>query len=205
MATRSQTGMWITVIGCMAGLAAGGCGSPVDRAGARQFESDLGHTGVTMFPTVIRTTALEYDEAAAAALGDFVERRNYAEVRVVGDQVPMTGDWSRNQMRMWRSSAASFCEHVRSNPPDTPYAMLAEYLGVSERGVGGIHLYVVRVDGTLVGGLHLNSHHAVFREVDPRSVADCTEVLKRAMEQYWPPVTAEPRSAGQPPARGDLP
>jgi hypothetical protein len=159
-------------------LTLGGCGSIVDPAAERQFKQDLGNTTITVFPAALRRNQITYDAAAARELADFLKAQTLADATAAGAEVPLTGSWHSNESTMWQESALALAAYVKEHPINTHYAMLPEYLILGGSGaIGGVHLYVVDRDGKVVAGFGLNSHHTLFNEVNPKTVADCTTLL----------------------------
>lgn len=92
-------------------------------------------------------------------------------------KLTLSGKTSFNQSAMFKASLAAFGEHVTSHPPGTDYAAVAEFLTSSNGVVGGIHIYVVKADGTRAYGRGLNSHHKEYKAVEPRSTEQATAAL----------------------------
>ena len=83
-------------------------------------------------------------------------------------------------------TARAFRDFLRKNPPETGYALLADYgIGKSESGkttVGAVHLIVCDRQGDWVLVDYQNSHHADFQEIDPRSRDDCNRLAARRLK-----------------------
>ncbi|MHC4947182.1 MAG: hypothetical protein ACYTG1_02815 [Planctomycetota bacterium] len=173
----------LAVVACAVLVAtSAGCAGIVDEAAHDRLMDALGDTTVTVYPTVIRTRTIEYDEASATELADYLREQELTATAEVSDEhVAIPGPWHRNQARMLRESAESFAAHLSSNPVETDYALLAEYL-IGSRAVGGIHCYVLEPDGTVAFVVLLNSHHAPFSRVDPKTREDCTRVLLEVLD-----------------------
>jgi hypothetical protein len=163
-------------------LSLGGCGGIIDEQAGQQFRQSLGSMSVTVFPTFIREGEQgRYDPESAQQIGEHLTSANLATVQVNSAEVPISSEWGMNQSKMLRESAADFSAYVQAHPIATDYALLAEYLLGGGGKVMGIHLYVVDAGGTVAYAVLQNSHHPEFQAVDPQSLADCTEVLLRAL------------------------
>ena len=82
-----------------------------------------------------------------------------------------------------RDSAADFSSYLRVNPIATEYGMLAEYLTGGRGAPVGVHAYLMNEKGTCAYAVLLNSHHAVFNDVDPETIDDCTTILLNQLRQ----------------------
>jgi hypothetical protein len=172
-----------TLIGLAA--AASGCASVEDPEARARLDEHLGRTTMSVHPAFVRRgKANGHDDASAARLAAFLREEGLAEAEAVSARVPITGEWRRNQARMLEDSARQFAAFVGERPPETSYALLAEYLMGSEHA-GGIHVYVVDRRGRIAFVALLNSHHDVFRDRSPRTVEECTEVLEELLRDLW--------------------
>lgn len=154
-----------------------------ERRPAKEFLSALGRTSLTFYPACVRTrggTAL--DREAARRIASFFEERGLAKIALVETPARLSDSVSFNQARMYRLSERAFAEFVKTQAVRTDYAAAAEILVAGNGQVGGIHLYVVRADGTPAWGLLVNSHFREFRAVKPRSAQDAARVLTMRLE-----------------------
>lgn len=173
-------------------LSAGACGSPIDDAVRDAFRARLGSTSFTVYPAFLRSPAGNgWDEASAARLAEALVEAGHGQAAASDAHVPITGEVHMNQARIWRESAAEFGTWIATHPPETDYAILAEYIGVpTGTQAFGVHAYVVDRGGTLVDGVLLNSHHEGFAAAHPKTAADCAELLVTVMREQWSPRTS---------------
>lgn len=159
-------------------LAGGGCEGVVDPAAEKDFLARRGSMTITVLPAFLRDGRDGgYDDAAATTLETFLEEAKLATVTVSDAHVPLRAAPGWSQSKLLRESLAGFTAWLREHPVDTDYAMLPEYL-LDGRGHGiGVHLYVLSADGRCAYAIGLNSHHEPFRRVNPKSTADCTQIL----------------------------
>ena len=89
---------------------------------------------------------------------------------------------SNEQKRLWDLARA--CRRfVRENKPDADYVLFAEYLISPPRQRAlAVHVVVCDRNGDWVVVDYQNSHHADFRAVRPKSVAECSRLLGRRLE-----------------------
>jgi hypothetical protein len=172
-------------------LTLGGCGSIVDPAAEKQFKQDLGNATITVFPAAVRRAQITHDAAAAQQVANYLKDQKLADATASDAEVPLTGSWHSNESTMWKESALALAAYVKEHPINTHYAMLPEYLILGGSGaIGGVHLYVVDSNGRVVAGFGLNSHHKLFNEINPKTVADCTTLLQRQISVKFAPSDA---------------
>ena len=197
MRSRDKTRLALASLCSTVLLTLGGCGSIVDAAAEKQFKQDVGSTSITVFPAALRRDQITYDAGAARQLADFLTARKLADATASEAEVPLTGSWHANQATMWKESAQALAAYVKEHPIKTRYALLPEYLGGKEAAVG-VHLYVVREDGKVVSGFLLNSHWEAFKDVTPKTVADCTTVLLNQLNAELAPGGASAKLSATP-------
>ncbi len=88
-----------------------------------------------------------------------------------------------NEQRVLWDMARAFRDYVRANPPDADYALFADYI-MSSSAVGAVHVALCDRAGEWVIVDYQNNHHADFKAVNPRSAADCDQLVVRRMTQY---------------------
>jgi hypothetical protein len=185
---RQGTPTLILALGGTLGLLTGGCGGIVEEDAEKTFMQSLGNTTITVYPAFVRQgKSAEYDANAARGIGEFLTAGQLGNVVQSDARVPITGPWRTNQAKMLAESAAAFADYVQANPIRTSYALLAEYLMGSGGGVGGVHCYILDADGKVAFAVLLNSHHKPFADAQPKSVADCTNVLIQVLGERLKP------------------
>ncbi len=180
MRSRQTCLLGVAGLACLLMLTMGGCDGVEDAEAAKEFNAKLGDMTVTVFPAYVRETHPHYDAAESAKIADFLRSEGHATCTLSEAEVPIAGDWGKNQAKMFRNSLKSFQEYLAAYPIDTDYALLPEYL-MGRDSVGGVHVYVVARDGRVPYGTGANSHHPEFKAVDPKTAADATEVAIRRM------------------------
>ena len=161
-----------------------GCGGIVDREAEKTLLARMGETSVTVFPAFVRDgRKARYDDEAAAALARTIEQKQLAEAMTSDARVPISGPWRRNEARMLRDSAADFATYLASQPIETEYALLPEYLIGGRGAVVGVHAYVLGPNGRIALAVLLNSHHEPFKRVNPKTMGDCTQLLSDVLSE----------------------
>jgi hypothetical protein len=180
--------MRLTGIASAAALVIGswGCGRVGDEE-AKEFRESLPVSRVAVYPTVVRgPQGAVHDVASAAALARGLGEAGAKDVVVLQEKLQLSRKASFNQAAMFKSSLESFGEQVRAKPPQAEYAVVVELLTSTDGAVGGIHLYVVRPDGSRAFGCLLNSHYREFKRVWPKSSGEATGVLLTWLKEDFP-------------------
>lgn len=188
-----NTGLWIIgglLLGLLVGLLIIISGPPVffiDQAARDRFRSELGHTSVTVYPTLLRGEAEEsFDLASAREVASFLNEKGFATATITEEEPTVQTIGHRNEMRVAAASALSFAKFIAGEPLETPYALMAEYFVSSRDGRAmAVHYYIVTRDGKVADAGVINSHYRIFQEIDPRTVEDCTRVAIEQMEDSW--------------------
>jgi hypothetical protein len=190
-----STGLWI--IGGLVAVLLGGfiliwviSGGPVsyiDQAARDQFRSDLGHTSITIYPTLVREGYEEsFDLKSAREIASFLNEQGFATATVAEEEPAVQTIGHRNELRVAAASALSLAQFVEGKPLETPYALMAEYFISPKDGrVMAVHYYLVTKAGRVADAGVINSHYRIFQEIDPRTLEDCTQVAIRHMEDSW--------------------
>ena len=166
-------------------LVLGGCSFNVlDQEANQAFRQSLGATTLTVYPAFVRDGDTPvYNAEAAEQVAEFFRSEQLADVTLSAAEVPITGAWGMNQLKMLQESADDFALYLAENPTETEYALLAEFL-IGGQGVPvGIHCYVLDAQRRLAYVILLNSHHDVFADADPQTASECTAVLIAALRE----------------------
>lgn len=163
--------------------AGAGCNGPVDPKLEQRFIADLPTATMVVFPSVVRSQQIAYDNRAAEAFAAALRDAGIA-ASTASDHVPIIGGWGHNQARMFRNSIESFARYVAANSVDADYAVLAEYLMLPNKA-GGVHVYVVDRHGQIMAGFLRNSHHDVFSKANPKTADDCTKLAIEVFEDEF--------------------
>lgn len=144
----------------------------------RRFRESLPHSKVAVYPAVVRTpNGVSHDAAAAEAVAKALGGAGAKDVLIMDRNLQLSKKSSFNQASMFKASLEEFGRQVKANPPQADYAAVVEMLAGGNGAIGGIHLYVVRADGSRAFGCLLNSHYKEFKRVWPKSSGDATGVL----------------------------
>lgn len=78
-----------------------------------------------------------------------------------------------NQQKVLWQLAAEFRKHVRANPPDADYALLADYWVVEGMPARAVHFVVCDRTGEWVVVDFQNDQHSDYKAIAPKTVAGC--------------------------------
>ncbi len=176
-------------LGAMAGLVLAGltgCQSSGSSAPAVQpnqpgFTKYVSDKSVTIYPTVIGNASLPgkptYSSEEAMKLGEWVKTTSTVTVAQSDEQLKSATPWGADYRNRGRDGIKSLEAHVQANPVTTDYAALAVYQINPEGGATAIYLFMVTKEGKLASWFEANRGYSAFREANPRTPADCTNLL----------------------------
>lgn len=167
---------------CIAMLLAGCSGGLVQPTTQDDFLKNIGKSSITVFPALVRNPdSGSFEPTAAADIAQFFSQEVKAIATVSAIQVPLTSAPSMRPSARLREGAESFSNYVQTHPIMTRYGIMAEYAMAVDGAVAGVYIYVVRDDGSPAFAAALASRDRAFRETHPKSAADCTKVVIRAL------------------------
>jgi hypothetical protein len=131
---------------------------------------------VTVYPVHLWPGA---DEASAVQLAKMLTEQGIckAEPSAVDPKIKIAGD--PNEQKVLWDAARAFQKFLRGNPPDTQFALLADYgLSPSAHGkqAGHVHLILCDQAGEWVLVDYQNSHHSDFNRINPKSLNECSRL-----------------------------
>jgi hypothetical protein len=157
-----------------------GCKGPVDDDAAKTLFERKPALRIAVHPVVVRTPgAFRSDPAEAARAASALAGLGFAEIAAVDAPTPeIKAEYRHNEAAMLGESAEALQKLVRATPPAADAVLYAECLmRPNESEVLALHWVVVDRDGRIAAKGLLNSHWPIFKEVKPRTVADCTTML----------------------------
>jgi hypothetical protein len=142
-----------------------------------------GDATLAVFP--VRLSDDEVGSEDAMHLANLLGDQSLCEAESVASSLRVKIQPSHNEQELLWALARAFRDHVRQNPPEADYALLADYL-ISPRGqhVRAVHFVVCDRDGEWVIVDFQNDHHADFHSIDPKTREDCGRLVAQRLEQY---------------------
>ena len=138
---------------------------------------------LAVFP--VRLSDDKVSRESAAHLANLLNKKKLGEAQAVDSPLRVEIQRSHNQQKLLWDLARAFRDHVRHNPPDADYALLADYM-ISPQGgrVGAVHFVVCDRAGEWVIVDFQNSHWEDFQCIDPQTREDCGRLVTRRLEGY---------------------
>lgn len=182
---------WIAAaVAGIAVLLVPGCGGglKVDPQARAAFDAAEGPVSLAVFPVrVVRGEGeIAQDAALALRLVDALNASGHAEATLAAAPMEFEVEWGMNQAKMFLASADAFASRVAEVGIRQDYALVVEILAnEGEDWIGGVHYYLVDSGGRIVAGGLSNSHHDVFKNVDPKSREDGYRVGEAMLLDNW--------------------
>ena len=152
-------------------------GSPSDaeQAGMEQrlekLKSSVKATQIAIYATCIGE---QRSTESAARLASLVAQRLGCKTTKVDKPVSFQRQPTGNEQKLLWDLARAFRDYLHANPPDSNYAMLAEYFINPAGGpAGAAHFVVCEKSGDWVLVDFQNNQHEDFQRISPKSVEDC--------------------------------
>jgi hypothetical protein len=156
-------------------------------ARGREFLRTLPTRRVTVVPVVLLGRTMRYDTTTAASIAAQLTARGLGTVTFEHDATQLPFEPQPNELAIFlqrfNALAASAAARPRS---DVDYVMLIDVFGAPARGsVGAVHVMVVTAQGEMAYLGFWNSHQALYKEIQPRSLDDVarmvvTDIARRA-------------------------
>ena len=125
----------------------------------------------------------ETERAAAEELVDALTQDRLAVAQVAEAEPSFELEPTSNEQRRLWDLARAFRDYVRANPPQTDYALYADYLIRTDREqVHTVHFIVCDRAGEWVIVDFQNEYQPDFKSVEPKSRADCAELVARRLK-----------------------
>jgi len=138
---------------------------------------------VAIFPVRLSDEKVGKDDSAH--LAQLLNKKKLCAAEVVDSSLRVKIEPSHNEQKMLWDLARAFQDHVRQNPPEADYALLADYMISPRDGrVMAVHFVVCDRDGEWVIVDFQNDHHVDFQSVDPKTHEDCGRLVAKRLRGY---------------------
>ena len=138
---------------------------------------------LAVFP--VRLADDKVSKESAAHLANLLNEKKLSEAQVVDSPLRVEIQRSHNEQKLLWDLARAFRDHVRRNPPEADYALLADYMIGRQGGrVGAVHFVVCARTGEWVIVDFQNSHWEDFQSIDPHTWEDCGRLVAKRLEGY---------------------
>jgi hypothetical protein len=141
----------------------------------KKFKADIKTSQIAVYPTCIGEG---HSAESAARLASQISKRLGCKTIRVDKDVSLKRQPTSNEQKMLWDLARAFRDYLRKNPPDSNYALLAEYFINPAGGpVGAVHFVVCEKSGEWVMVDFQNNQHEDFQRISPKSIEDCDRLL----------------------------
>jgi hypothetical protein len=125
----------------------------------------------------------QFDKDCAAQLAKMIREVTGSRVTVSEEVADIQVPRHSNEAKVLWDTARAFQKCVKNNPPDTDYALFADYAMAGGR-VFYVHAIVCDRGGEWVLVELQNSHHAQFAEIQPKTGQDANRLLMANLRQW---------------------
>ncbi len=138
---------------------------------------------LAVFP--VRLSDDKVSKESAAYLANLLNKRKLGEAKAMDSPLRVEIQRSHNEQKLLWDLARAFRDHVRHNPPEADYALLADYMIGPQGGrVGAVHFVVCDRAGEWVIVDFQNSHWDDFQSIDPKTREDCGRLVAKRLKGY---------------------
>ena len=137
---------------------------------------------VAVYPVRLSDDQVGKDDAAH--LAGLLGKKNLCEASAVDSPLRVKIQSAHNEQKLLWDLARAFQDHVRRNPPEADYALLADYLFPRPERAWAVHFVICDRQGEWVIVDFQNEHHGDFQSVDPATHDDCGRLVAKRLEGY---------------------
>jgi hypothetical protein len=137
---------------------------------------------VAVFP--VRLSDDEAGRTDAAHLVKLLNKENLCEAEVVESPLYVEIRSAHNEQKLLWDLARAFQDHIKQNPPEADYVLLADYMFPRPDRAWAVHFVICDRDGEWVIVDFQNEHHGDFQSVDPKTHDDCGRLVAKRLEGY---------------------
>ncbi len=138
---------------------------------------------LVVFP--VRLSDDEVGKKDAAHLAALLSKKKLCEAKAVDSPLRVKIQFARNEQKLLWDLARAFQDHVKQNPPEADYALLADYMFPrAGHGAWAVHFVICDRDGEWVIVDFQNEHHGDFQSIDPKTHDDCGRLVAKRLDGY---------------------
>ena len=138
---------------------------------------------VAVFP--VRLSDDEVSSESAAHLTTLLNEAKLGQAKAVDSPLRVEIQRARDEQKLLWDLARAFQDHVKQNPPEADYALLADYMISPRNGrVMAVHFVVCDRAGEWVIVDFQNDHHGDFQSIDPQTLEDCDRLVATRLKGY---------------------
>lgn len=138
---------------------------------------------VAVYP--VRLSDDEVGENDAAHLAKLLSNTKLCDAQAVDSPLHVKIVPDANEQKLLWQLARTFQDHIKRNPPEADYSLLADYrMRPNGKGAWTVHFVVCDRDGEWVVVDYQNDHHSDFQSIDPRTTDKCGTLVAKRLEGY---------------------
>lgn len=156
-------------------------------ARAQEFLKGTKTSRLTIYAVYVMDEPPRRDPEAAKMLAGKLEVVGFERVSVFENPADLPFEPEPNELNIFWKRARAFASQIQARPLDTDYVLMVDVFADFERGaVGPVHAATTNGQGDFAYLALRNSHHPLYREIQPKSMDDMfrlvIEDMKRKME-----------------------
>ncbi len=137
---------------------------------------------VAVFP--VRLSDDEGSGTDAAHLAELLNKKKLCEAKAVDSPLRVKIQSTHNEQKLLWDLARAFQDHVRRNPPEADYVLLADYMFPRAGRAWAVHFIICDRHGEWVIVDFQNDHHGDFQSIDPKTPDDCGRLVVKRLQGY---------------------
>ena len=156
-------------------------------ARAKEFLEGAKTSRLTIYAVYVMDEPPRHDPEAAKMLARKLEVVGFERVSVFENPADLPFEPEPNELNIFWKRARSFASEIQAQPLETDYVLMVDVFADFEEGaVGPVHAATTNGEGQFAYLALRNSHHPVYREIQPKSMDDMfrlvIEDMRRKME-----------------------
>jgi hypothetical protein len=138
---------------------------------------------VAVYP--VRFSDEEVSQESAAQLVGLLNKKKLCKAEAVDSPLRVEIKPNHNEQKLLWDLADAFQAHIRQNPPESDYALLADYMMSRQKNrAHAVHFVVCDRAGEWVIVDFQNNHHGDFQSIDPKAPEDCGRLVAKRLKGY---------------------
>jgi hypothetical protein len=156
-------------------------------ARAQEFLKEAKTSRLKIYAVYVMSEPPRHDPEAAMTFARKLEAVGFERVTLFEDPADLPFKPEPNELNIFWKRARSFASQIKAKPLDTDYVLMVDVFADFEKGaVGPVHAATTNAEGQFAYLALRNSHHPVYREIQPKSMEDMfrlvIEDMRRKME-----------------------
>ena len=145
---------------------------------------------VLILPVAVLGRSVRHEPAASVAIAAQLRAKDRGIASAATDSLVLPFEPQPNELAILWSRFHALADSVAAHPQaDVDYIVLVDVFGAPDRGsVGAVHVMAVTGTGEMAFRRLWNSHQALYKEVQPRSLDDVVRMVVRGFSSDSKPL-----------------